>query len=98
MASASQGLGLAGEITELLQLDLEEGQFLEALENVSDILPENTAQNRRKLKSTVEQRQVDINLEFLQAAQAFMSVRPQVVRTCRPVHTHCLRAARRPGP
>lgn len=98
MASTSLAPGLARKVKKLLQLDLEDAQFLEALENVSDILPENTAQNRRKLKSTVEQRQVDINLEFLQAAQAFMSVRPQVVRTCRPVHTHCLRAARRPGP
>ena len=75
MTSAPLAPGLSRKVKKTLSIAIEADELTQALHSLSDLYPENTAQNRRRLKATVEHSLVAVNTEFLKGAQLFVNVR-----------------------
>ena len=71
--------GLSRKVKKCLQIDIESPELHRALQSLSGIYTENTAQNRRELKSTVASELVAANRDLLTSAQAFVNVRTGIL-------------------
>lgn len=64
--------GLARKVTKALNIKLDSIELTESLETLSEVYPENTTGNRRKLRTIIEQHSVDIHTEFLTASKTLV--------------------------
>uniref|UniRef100_A0A383VY11 Conserved oligomeric Golgi complex subunit 6 n=1 Tax=Tetradesmus obliquus TaxID=3088 RepID=A0A383VY11_TETOB len=72
MSSSALAPGLARKVKKILEIKTESPDVINALSTLSGIYADNTPAARRQLRCTIEQRGLDINGQFLQAAEAVM--------------------------
>ncbi|KAK8496862.1 hypothetical protein V6N13_122671 [Hibiscus sabdariffa] len=70
MVTGGLAPGLSRKLNKVLECRTDTPQVLASLNTLSTFYTENTPQARRNLRSTIEKRSLDINLDFLRASQA----------------------------
>ncbi|KAK8639926.1 hypothetical protein V6N13_138292 [Hibiscus sabdariffa] len=70
MVTGGLAPGLSRKLKKVLECRTDTPEVLASLNTLSTFYTENTPQARRNLRSTIEKRSLDINLDFLRASQA----------------------------
>ncbi|GMJ12562.1 Conserved Oligomeric Golgi Complex 6 [Hibiscus trionum] len=70
MVAGGLAPGLSRKLKKVLECRTDTPEVLASLNTLSTFYTENTPQARRNLRSTIEKRSLDINLDFLRASQA----------------------------
>ncbi|KAE8727436.1 Detected protein of confused Function [Hibiscus syriacus] len=70
MVTGGLAPGLSRKLKKVLECRTDTPEVLASLNTLSNFYTENTPQARRNLRSTIEKRSLDINLDFLRASQA----------------------------
>lgn len=70
MGTVGLAPGLSRKLKKVLECRTESPDLLSSLNTLSTFYSENTPQARRNLRSTIDKRSLQINQEFLLAAQA----------------------------
>uniref|UniRef100_A0A7S0RHC7 Conserved oligomeric Golgi complex subunit 6 n=1 Tax=Chlamydomonas leiostraca TaxID=1034604 RepID=A0A7S0RHC7_9CHLO len=76
--TASLAPGLARKVKKILDIKTETPELIDSLSTLSSFYNDNTPASRRALRSTIEQRSLDINEKFITAAEAVIKVLDQV--------------------
>ncbi|KAK9835291.1 hypothetical protein WJX84_005952, partial [Apatococcus fuscideae] len=70
--------GLARKVKKVLEIQTESSELLTALTSLSTFYTENTPATRRQLRTTLEQRSLKVNQEYLTAAEGVLKALEQV--------------------
>jgi hypothetical protein len=72
---ATDSIDGACSAVQILEIKTESPDLIAALSTLSAVYPDNTPAARRHLRSTIEERGLGINEQFLEAAEGFTKVR-----------------------
>ena len=74
MSASALAPGLARKVKKILDIKTESPDVISALNTLSTFYDDNTPAARRQLRSTIEKRGLEINQEFLTAAESVIQV------------------------
>eukprot|EP00884_Botryococcus_braunii_P006046 jgi/Botrbrau1/15442/Bobra.43_2s0067.1 len=90
-SSGTLAPGLARKVKKILELRTESPELLGALATLSAFYSDNSADERRRLRSSIEQRALSVNEHFLSAAEAIIKALDQVQKEVDGVAGACRR-------